>query len=153
MSVSSRGASASFGDSDVLYALLERIGFALGRKDFAVSGEQTGRSVKNLAMMVETGAQLVRIGGITGQNGIATDDAAFDLVEPDDAPELDVLAEFALADNGRVRLKQTDELIASRDALAIQHATGGLAHDLLDARHHVRQVVGQTSSARGCPLL
>src|SRR5262245_22642669 len=103
--------------------------------------------------MVEAGPAVVGIGGINRESWRTGGGGRLDLVEPDDASELDSLAEFALADNGRVRLKQTDEFIASRDALAIQHATGGLAHDLLDARHHVRQVVGQTSSARGCPLL
>jgi len=62
-------------------------------------------------MMVEAGAQLVGIGWVTGQNGVAADDAAVHLVEPDDSPKLDVLTKFALSDNSRMRFKQTDQLV------------------------------------------
>src|SRR5712691_3519407 len=94
-------------------------------------------------MMVQAGAQLVSVGWITAQNGIAAHNATLDLVEPEDAAKLHRFAEFAFADNRCVRLKQADQLVAGWDTLALQYPTLGLAHDLLDLGHEVCQLVSQ----------
>src|SRR5258707_2911467 len=101
-----------------------------------------GRLIKNLAVMVQAGLELVGIGWVTRQDSVATDEAALHLVEPHDATKLDVFADFAFADDGSVGLKQADEFIASRDALPLKHPALGLAHDLLHAGHKARQLVG-----------
>src|SRR5258706_14892231 len=101
MSLAGWGTRTRLGDSHMFDAFVNSIGFAFGRKDFAVSSEQMGRAAKVLSVMVEARAELVGIRRVTGQDGIATDDAALHFIEPDDAAKLDALAKFPFTDNGR----------------------------------------------------
>ena len=49
---------AWLGDSHILDALLEGVGFASERKDFTVGTQQMGRRTKNLVVMVQAGLEV-----------------------------------------------------------------------------------------------
>src|SRR5579871_1777422 len=146
MCLSGRRTCARLRNGHVLYPLLGSIRFTFGRKDLTVGGEQMRWCVKDLLMMVETGAELVCVGWIARQDGIAANNAAFDFIEPDDPTKFHLFAEFAFADNGCMRFKQADQLIPGRHTFAVEHPALGLAPDLLYTGHKGGQLVGQAPS-------
>ncbi len=64
---------------------------------------------------------------------------ALDLVQPEHAAKLGRLSRFAFANNRRVGLKQTDDLLAGRHLFALQDPPRRLRDDLLDQREELGQ--------------
>src|SRR5512133_773525 len=106
------------------------------------------RCIKDLSMMVQTGTKLVGIGRVARQDSITADNAALHFIEPDHAAKLDRFTGLPFADNGRMRFKQTDQLLVRWNALAVEHTALGLAYDLLHARDERGQLVGQSLRVR-----
>src|SRR3989304_5971073 len=82
----------------------------------------------------QAGRPLRRVRRIARQHAVGTDEAAVHFVRPDLMAILDRALRFAPAEDVRVRLKETDDLLRRRHLLFLEDAAHGLLNDLLHAR-------------------
>src|SRR6266511_1451982 len=115
--------------------ILPRRLFVLVRRHLAITYQQGRRTAELTDVLLQARHQLGRIVRIARQDRVATDDAAFDLAQPDYSPKLGRLAQLALANDHRMRFEDTDQLLAGRHLLAVQHPPPGLGDHLCDARN------------------
>lgn len=95
----------------------------------------------HLLMVRQTGLRLLTVGGVAGQDPVATHDAALHFVQPDQPPVFGAVGQRAFADDRRMRLKQAHHLLAGWHLLAFQNALLGLMHNLLRALGKLTQVL------------
>lgn len=111
-----------------------------GRMNAAIATNFMGWFSEHLAMMLQTGNKKLRFIRVALQQTIFTDQASVNFSVPDLAPKLGLFGfGFASANQGGMRLKETEHLIASRCRLPMQDPLLGL----LDDSFHQRQIVIQ----------
>ena len=85
-----------------------------GREVAAFRRRQPGGLAEGADVLLQGGEERGAIGFVPGQDLLVADNAAFDGIDPDQAPELVRLVRLPLADDLRVRLKQAEHLARRR---------------------------------------
>ena len=74
---------------------------------------------EHLAVMLQTRRDLAVLGRVARQDLVAANEAALDFIQPHLSPKLGGDVELAFTDNGRIGLKEADQLLFRRDAVAL----------------------------------
>ena len=99
-----------------LYSQPLGIGFIVSAIDASVSTGLDGRSSELLEVMVQARGPLLFVWWIVNQDPIVGYNPSIHFIQPDFVPKLRPFVGFAPANDVRVRLKETDNLLAGRDA-------------------------------------
>jgi hypothetical protein len=128
-----------FGQDHALHPV--RRGLPLVRRgvDAATPGEQAGRALDYPPMMVQARGQLRVLGRMTLQEGVATDEAALDRVQPEDVAEYGGLSGCACADDRGVGLEQAHPFFRCRHGFPLDDPSWRLRDHLAAQRDNLGQ--------------
>src|SRR5215472_3396976 len=125
----------AIGNADTFDAFGVRGDLVLGGVEASVSREQVRYPSQHCRVHLNRWDQQVRITRPLGIHFIVDDDLVFRLLQLHQLAKLSRLGRLALADHLGRWLEDADDL-ASAAGLAPENAGLGLAHDLLNPRHH-----------------